>query len=247
MFIVYKITNIKNNKVYIGITSSTMKRRWQEHINSAMNKSDNYIFHKAIRRYGKDSFVCEVLEKNLSKEEACSRERYYIEAYDSFFSQGKGYNMTYGGDHNDHLAGGLSYQALVSDEQAQYIRTLLTDNSLTYNDILKKIDLPVSEANWRFISDINRGRTYKQMNSKYPIRPDARKLNKINRLGQKNPAAKLTDEKVQQIVELLSSTKKTQLEIGKIFGVSYNTINLINRCKIWNHIHNYKYNIRQGR
>lgn len=36
-------------------------------------------------------------------------------------------------------------------------------------------------------------------------------------------------------------------QIGKDYGVSYNTINGINRCKNWTHLHSYINNIRLER
>ena len=41
------------------------------------------------------------------------------------------------------------------------------------------------------------------------------------------------------------SGKETQTNIAKKFNVNYNTINTINCCKSWTHLHNYQNNIRQ--
>lgn len=46
---IYKITNLINNKVYIG-QSIHPKRRWNEHI-WGNNKYKSYI-HSAIKKYG---------------------------------------------------------------------------------------------------------------------------------------------------------------------------------------------------
>ena len=54
MAIIYKITNIINNKVYIGQTVHSLQRRWTQHIIDAYNcKSKNNHFQNAIRKYGK--------------------------------------------------------------------------------------------------------------------------------------------------------------------------------------------------
>jgi uncharacterized protein YerC len=55
----------------------------------------------------------------------------------------------------------------------------------------------------------------------------------------------LTEEQIYDIINLLEKSKKSQTQIAKDFGVSYNTINFINRCLTWSHLHNYTYNIRQ--
>ena len=58
MFI-YKITNIQNNKVYIGQTIRPIKDRFNRHINDAIsNRLDTHLA-RAIRLYGSESFVVE--------------------------------------------------------------------------------------------------------------------------------------------------------------------------------------------
>ena len=52
--------------------------------------------------------------------------------------------------------------------------------------------------------------------------------------GENNIQAKLNDKQVLEIIDLLINT-----------NLSYNTIDLINRCKTWCHLHNFTSNIRQ--
>lgn len=63
--------------------------------------------------------------------------------------------------------------------------------------------------------------------------------------GELNPFAKLNEEEVKQIIQLLEEHILTNKEIAKIFNVCQNTIDNINRCQTWKYLHNYKYNIRQ--
>lgn len=94
---IYKVTNKINNKIYIGLTSTYYQERWNAHLRRAFNPyvpDYNCIFHKAIRKYGKNAFKWEVIEEcpnNLLSE----RERYWIDYYNSYKT---GYNMTRGGD-----------------------------------------------------------------------------------------------------------------------------------------------------
>ena len=67
---------------------------------------------------------------------------------------------------------------------------------------------------------------------------------KVN-IGQNNPRSKLTNEQVCDIIKLLEEGKESQTNIAKKFNVNYNTINTINCCKSWTHLHNYQNNIRQ--
>lgn len=52
MGIIYRAINKINGKGYIGLTTRSLQERKDEHIKSARIESDNYYFHKAIRKYG---------------------------------------------------------------------------------------------------------------------------------------------------------------------------------------------------
>lgn len=93
---VYKITNKINNKVYIGITSNGLSARWKEHLYNAEHGCP-FKLHKAIRKYGKENFLVELLDFCNSWEELEEREKYYISEYKSLQDE-FGYNMTEGGD-----------------------------------------------------------------------------------------------------------------------------------------------------
>lgn len=91
-WLVYCYTG-KNNKKYVGITGRTIAARAG---NNGINYvNDNCAFGKAILKYGFDFFTVETLETNLTFEEACEKEKYYIQLYDSY---NNGYNCTLGGD-----------------------------------------------------------------------------------------------------------------------------------------------------
>lgn len=96
--IVYKATNKINEKKYIGITSKTLNERKNEHIKMSKTSKPKYIFHKAIKKYGKDNFDFEIIDAFESTEESSEKEKHYINQYDTFYRNGKGYNMTLGGE-----------------------------------------------------------------------------------------------------------------------------------------------------
>lgn len=91
---IYKITNLINQKVYIGQTIKTVQKRFIQHKNNS-NKEyfSQIVLYKAFNKYGLENFVCEEIEEveNALLDE---REKYWIEYYDSYFS---GYNSTLGG------------------------------------------------------------------------------------------------------------------------------------------------------
>lgn len=101
---IYKITNKINNKIYIGKTTILPEIRWKQHIsasNGNKNRIDyNYLLHKAIRKYGKDNFILEILEEVEDESLLSKKEIYYINYYNSCIlkENSNGYNMTFGGE-----------------------------------------------------------------------------------------------------------------------------------------------------
>lgn len=90
MFI-YKITNKVNNKVYIGQSVRPIKKRFNRHINDAINNKLDTHFARAIRKYGKDNFICEVIDIANNQKDLTLKEQYWIQYYDSVKM---GYNET---------------------------------------------------------------------------------------------------------------------------------------------------------
>lgn len=95
---IYKITNIINNKIYIGQTRKTIEERFQAHINKAKQHTNRYLYD-AMNKYGYDNFIPSEIEEcddNLLDE----REIYWIAYYNTTNKQ-YGYNMTIGGGGGD--------------------------------------------------------------------------------------------------------------------------------------------------
>ena len=66
---IYKITNIQNNKVYIGQTIRPIVQRFRRHLNDALNNVIDTHFARAIRKYGKDSFVVKQIDTAKTQDE----------------------------------------------------------------------------------------------------------------------------------------------------------------------------------
>lgn len=81
---------------------------------------------------------------------------------------------------------------------------------------------------------------YNTCNSEYNIKNGGQ-----NYRGENNPQAKLSTQQVLQIIHLLEANQKTNKQIAQDFGVSNNTIDGINRCLNWTHLHTYQKNIRR--
>ena len=94
-YIVYKLTNIVNNKIYIGGTSDKLDDRFHQHVLKS-NAGSNYPLHKAIREYGEDAFTRVVLEECESLQQLNEREAYWIATLSASNSE-IGYNNKVGG------------------------------------------------------------------------------------------------------------------------------------------------------
>jgi group I intron endonuclease len=100
MAYLYKITNLINNKCYVGWTGKTVEDRWQRHQKDALTHRDNRKFYNAIRKYGASSWTVETLMEVTSINEAKQKEIELIEKYNSY---SQGYNATKGGDGNNGI------------------------------------------------------------------------------------------------------------------------------------------------
>lgn len=94
---IYKHTNKVNSKSYIGITSQSVERRWQ---NGYGYNTKDQLFARAIHKYGWENFEHTILEECNSLTEANQREQYWITYYHTYIGDPhcNGYNMTLGGD-----------------------------------------------------------------------------------------------------------------------------------------------------
>lgn len=98
---IYLIKNKINGHLYIG-KSKHVERRYSQHICKSLDKNSkeyNYPIHRAIRKYGKDNFVLEILERiePYDENKANERERYWIKRFNTFLNN-KHYNASSGGE-----------------------------------------------------------------------------------------------------------------------------------------------------
>lgn len=108
---IYKITNLVNNKIYIGQTIHTLKYRFNQHINQ--NKCTK--LHNAIVKYGKENFIIEEIEK-VPQSLLDEREIYWIDFYAST-DRNVGYNILKGGK-----LGSLGKYKLTSEQIKEIVK-----------------------------------------------------------------------------------------------------------------------------
>ena len=98
--VIYKFTNLINNKVYIGQTTQSVRTRVIQHIaDSKSNRKSKTYFHNALSKYGFDNFTFEIIEYCQDKQQLNEKEIYWIGYYKSNIKQ-FGYNLTPGGPGN---------------------------------------------------------------------------------------------------------------------------------------------------
>lgn len=106
---IYKITNIQNNKSYIGQSIRPVEQRFHRHINDALNNILDTHFARAIRAYGKENFKLEVIDTAETQDELNQKEQYWIKYYNTVED---GYNET------DAISkcGGNTYKSKTEEE-----------------------------------------------------------------------------------------------------------------------------------
>lgn len=126
---IYKITNKKNGKVYIGQSNDMVKRK-NSHFNALRkNKHDNVHLQNSFNKYGECNFSFEVLEE-CSEDELNDLEIKYIKEYNST-DRKFGFNIRDGGS-----SGSLSEEtkmklskarATISFDEVSEIKQMLCD------------------------------------------------------------------------------------------------------------------------
>lgn len=152
---IYKITNLINNKIYVGQTNNFLRRK-QQHINAAIsNKGPNKYLYNSMRKYGIENFAFEVIEYVDNYNE---REQYWIKFYNSNVPA-FGYNIDFRELNKSHI--GKKSQ---NDMNQLY-------NDLQYSDIsFEELAKKYHFKNIDNIRAINRGIYYYNSKFSYPIR-----------------------------------------------------------------------------
>lgn len=218
---VYKITNIVNNKVYIGRTKE-YPTRIEAHKkiafrNTEKNEKYNRPLYVDMRKFGLNNFVFEVLEyTNNSKE----LEKSYMELYQST-NREFGYNIIKGDIGDSNVKPNQTFTDQLIDDTIE----LLMNSDLSYEEIATKQGMSLG-----YVRDICQGRRSKREGIKYPIRK------MLTRLDWENIANNIVDD--------LINTNLSQKQIANKYGVARSCVTMINIGK--NHKKdNLKYPIRK--
>ncbi len=94
--LVYLITNLVNGKRYVGMTKGSLHRRWQRHLYQL--KNSQAVLHRAIRKYGADSFEHRELAMPMPQTHQALQELEKFCIIQMGSKSPAGYNLTDGGD-----------------------------------------------------------------------------------------------------------------------------------------------------
>lgn len=226
-FCVYMHTS-PNGKRYIGITSRPVSERWGR---SGNGYKDNLHFWSAIQKYGWDNFKHEILQNNLSLEEASSAEMYYISKYNTINSN-FGYNHTTGGNWSSP-----------SDEVRQVLREKSSNRSPEINKRISESlkGHVVSDETRKKISTSKIGKSIKQPSisecRKAQLSNQLRKYYKTHDIWCKGKTME-TDERLLKISEKLTGrhvsdgTKQLLRDIWRRkFADGYKAVWVNNGCQ----------------
>ena len=147
---IYLITNLVNNKKYVG-QSRFMWQRWRKHKSEA-NNNNPLPLYCAIRKYGIDNFKFEILEE-CAPDQLNDRESYYIFNYNSFVPNG----------YNIRVPAEEGYYANVPDNIIAIIQDL-QEGILSYDELANKYGFTKSH-----IQSINYGQSWRLLDMQYPI------------------------------------------------------------------------------
>lgn len=229
IFSIYKITNIINNKIYIGKTSNVNKR-WKQHIKISVTKEKKayQYLHKSINKYGIDNFRIEVLETNLNEFDAFEKEKFWIQNFNSN-DFNIGMNLTNGGEG----ASGLKWSEESRDKKRG-------KNNHNYgkplsDDVKEKLSLSLSGENNGFYGKKHSKEIIDFLKNR-EISDDIKNMISENCRGENQWNAKFSNLDILKIRKQWDNKEKSQTELAKEYGVKPNTINQIVNRKRWTHI-----------
>ena len=193
---IYKITNINNNKVYIG-QSNNLERRYKEHF--IWNLNNKQYIDELIQDLGEENFSFEIIEE-CELEVLDEREKYWIEYYNSFY---EGYNKTKGG------AGDFYGNPKLTIDDVKRIRESY-NNKEERKEVYKLYKDKITYSGFCHVWDGSRWKNimpevYTKENKEYHKEKGRYKS------GESHPSAKLTDQEVIEIRKRYINETATQI------------------------------------
>jgi len=222
IFEIYLITNLINNKKYVGQSRRGLKTRWGSHCSEAKRKNPLALIDRSIKKYGKSNFTCTLLEKCSSLEDLDDKEIYWIFSLKTLAPVG--YNLELGGEkhsfHNElskqktslKTRGEKNPRSKLLDSQRIEIYQDYCQNNTTIQKLMAKYSLPKATI-WRAIKWVQ-----KYLNFQIPEKI----LKGTN--GENNPMSKLSNIQRIEIGKSFFEEKISARELAEKYNVCQKTI-----------------------
>lgn len=141
---IYQITNKINNKIYIGKTEFSVEKRFKEHCKDAFReRNEKRPLYNAMKKYGIENFIVEILEEVNDGKMLEEREIYWIEQKDSYRN---GYNATLGGEGRRYIDYDLVIETYKELGVIREVADKLNISTDTVSHILHQYNIPIPLA-----------------------------------------------------------------------------------------------------
>ncbi len=191
---VYKITNTVNDRVYIGLTTGSIAKRWREH-RCAANIDVDKPLYRAMRKHGIDKFSINVIYTTDSIDDLRAAEIRFIDEFKAH-AKDNGYNLT---DHGfchgrtNQLRGSQAHNSKLTEEMVAFIRNPIhwdKSNAAVLEMVKEQFGFDGARDT---IRDARRGDIWKHLDAQYPP----------VRTGQGSRQPVMTGERKEAAISLL--------------------------------------------
>ena len=214
-FGIYRITNLKNGKSYIGKTATNFGDRWDCHkaqLNGGYH--DNPHLQRAWNKYGSDNFEFRIVEIVTDVEQLNNLEIKYISQYKK---EGKAYNILNGGDGGFLLGSHLSEDAKRKIGEKNKINMTGRKASKETKEKMSASQKKRYEK-WTKEDRVEYGKKVSKYASGYKWSADSKA--RFSKLQQTHPnSATLTIDIVHEIRRLHEQEDKTYTEISELLNI----------------------------
>lgn len=238
MHYLYRITDKLNNKVYIG-QSNKENERWRQHKYYARQEKPIQYISRAIKKYGVENFIYEVIACCHTQEDADELETQLIKQYDSQNSK-LGYNIAPGGDLIIPWNKGLpkEQQPMYGKKQSDYQKKITSEvhgGKRAPHSEEWKIKVSASLIGHTILEEtkqkISKAKTGKITSDETKRKQSLVRVGRFG--GEKHPGAKLTWTLVAQIRQEYKNGNTTHKALAEKYGVKQTTITEIINYKAW--------------
>jgi len=218
--IIYKTTNLINNKIYIG----------QDSHNNPKYLGSGTILVNAIKKYGKDKFKKEIIEECKTVDELNEREKYWIKFFNS---QDKkiGYNIYEGGGGDGYMSKETKNKLSESHKNKIFSEEHKNNISLNHHNVSGENNPMFGKTHTKEVKNLLK---HKNIGKKHKSESIQKII--IASTGEANGNSKLTEKDVLEIRRLYFEEGMEQIAIRKKFNLIQSHVSSIIRRKLWKNI-----------